>query len=463
VTPSVTLATEAFDCVVIGSGPGGYVAAIRAAQLGLRTAVVERAGVGGRCLHWACIPAKTVLRSADVISEVLEAGQFGVQVGPPHVDFSAISKRRQEVIGTLASGVKGLLAKNKIELVAGEATLSGGRQVHAAGRSLQASTVVVLATGSVRQSIPGVELGGRIIGTEEAWAFEALPHSLAVVGAGASGTEIASAYARLGAKVRLLEIAERVLPTEDADVSAVVLRGLQEQGISVHTSSPVAGVDQTDSGVTFTVDGERVEAEWLVVAAGRRADVADLGLEAYGLALAEDGRIAVDDHLRTAARGVYAIGDLVAGPALAHKASEEGIIAIETAVGNVVPGIDQNLVPRATFCTPNVGSVGLTEAAARAAKFDVVVGKVPYRAVGAGTIIGDRSGLVKIVGDQRYGTVLGAHIVGPRATDLIQEIVNVMAGEVGYPELARTIHGHPTISEALLEAARAADGWLVHG
>jgi len=215
--------------------------------------------------------------------------------------------------------------------------------------------------------------------------------------------------------------------------------------------------------VAFTVDGERVEAEWLVVAAGRRADVAALGLEASGLALAEDGRIAVDDHLRTSARGVYAIGDLVAGPALAHKASEEGIIAVETAAGNVVPGIDHILVPRATFCTPNVGSVGLTEAAARAAKFDVSVGKVPYRAVGAGTIIGDRSGLVKIVGDQRYGTVLGAHIVGPRATDLIQEIVNVMAGEVGYPELARTIHGHPTISEALLEAARAADGWLVHG
>ncbi|HVX22315.1 MAG TPA: dihydrolipoyl dehydrogenase [Acidimicrobiales bacterium] len=455
-------AAEAFDCVVVGSGPGGYVAAIRAAQLGMRTAVVERAGVGGRCLHWACIPAKTVLRSADVVSEIQEAGTFGIQVGPPHVDFSVVAKRRQEVVRTLSSGVGGLLKKNQIEVVTAEATLTADRAVRA-GNRLLAAPAVVLATGSVRTSVPGVALGGRVVGTEEAWSFEALPRSLVVVGAGASGTEIASAYARLGSDVRLVEYADRVLPTEDADVSAVVRRGLQDQGVTVHTSTLVAGVDPAGAGVACTLGEDRVEAEWLVVAAGRRADVAALGLDAAGVALDGTGRIAVDGHLRTSADGVYAIGDLVAGPALAHKASDEGIIAVETAAGNTVPGIDHAVIPRATFCTPNVGSVGITEAAARDAQFDVTVGKVPYRAVGAGTVYGDRSGLVKIVGDRRYGTVLGAHIVGPRATELVQEIVDVMVGEVGYPELARTVHGHPTLSEAILEAARAADGWLVHG
>jgi dihydrolipoamide dehydrogenase len=302
-----------------------------------------------------------------------------------------------------------------------------------------------------------------VIGTEEAWALPELPKSLAVVGAGASGAEIASAYARLGSEVRLFEALGRVLPTEDADISKVAERGLKKQGISVHTGTLVQNVESTESGVSFSFGEERGEADWLVIAAGRGPDVEALGLEAAGVKLDERGLIEVDGALRTSVAGVYAIGDLVAGPALAHKASDEGIIAVEDAAGLQTHPISYIDIPRATFCTPNVGSFGLTEEQAREQGHDVVVGKVQYGAVGAGTVYGDRTGLVKIVGDREYGELLGGHIVGTRATELIQELVNAKLLEGGYPEVARTIHGHPTLSEALMEAARAADGWLIHG
>jgi dihydrolipoamide dehydrogenase len=302
-----------------------------------------------------------------------------------------------------------------------------------------------------------------VIGTEEAWALSELPRSLAVVGAGASGAEIASAYARLGSEVRLFEALGRVLPTEDADISKVAERGLKKQGISVHTGTLVQNVESTDSGVDFSFGEEQGSADWLVIAAGRGPDVEGLGLEAAGVKLDERGLIEVDGALRTSVPGVYAIGDLVAGPALAHKASDEGIIAVEDAAGLTTHPISYIDIPRATFCTPNVGSFGLTEEQAREQGHDVVVGKVQYGAVGAGTVYGDRTGLVKIVGDKQYGELLGGHVVGTRATELIQELVNAKALEGGYPEVARTIHGHPTLSEALMEAARAADGWLIHG
>ena len=453
---------SSYDCVVIGSGPGGYVAAIRAAQLGMKTAVIEKDQVGGRCLNYACIPAKAVLRVADVLAEVKEAGDFGIKVAEPEVDWSGVMARREKVIKTLTGGVAGLFKKNGIELIEGEGALAGSGTVTAGGNQI-AAKAIVLATGSVARSIPGTEFGGRVIGTEDAWALPERPASLAVVGAGASGAEIASAYARLGTTVTLFEALERVLPTEDADISKLVDRGLKRQGITIHTNTFVENIESTESMCRYTHGDTQAEADWLVIATGRGPDVEALGLDNAGVNRGTAGLIEVDGRMRTGAEGVYAIGDLVPGPALAHKASDEGIIAVEDAAGLETHPIEYPDIPRATFCTPNVGSFGLTEAQARDAGHDVVVGKVQYGAVGAGTVYGDRTGLVKIVGDKQYGELLGGHIVGTRATELIQELVNVRALEGGYPEVARIIHGHPTLSEAVMEAGRAADGWLIHG
>jgi dihydrolipoamide dehydrogenase len=456
------MAARTFDCVVIGAGPGGYVAAIRAAQLGMATAVIERGAVGGRCLNVACIPAKAVLRAADILSEVREAGEFGIVVAEPTVDFAALMARREKVVSTLTGGVSGLFKKNKIELITGEATLTDAGTVRVGDDELSAKAII-LATGSVARPVPGIDFGGRVIGTEEAWAFTELPGRLAVLGAGPSGSEIASAYARLGSDTQLFEVLDRVLPTEDEDISKIVARGLSRQGIKVHTGTAIENVSSGKASVSFTAAGEQIEVDWLVLAVGRGPDVASLGLDAAGIALSERGLIDVDGAQRTSRDGVYAIGDLTAGPALAHKASDEGIIAVETAAGLTTHALVHVDIPRATFCAPNVASFGLTEAQAREAGHDVVIGKVPYGAVGAGTIYGDRSGIVKLIGESRYGELLGAHIVGTRATELIQELVNVRALEGGYAEVARIVHGHPTLSEAVLEAARDADGWLIHG
>jgi dihydrolipoamide dehydrogenase len=452
-----------FDCVVIGTGPGGYVAAIRAAQLGMKVAVVEKDKVGGRCLNYACIPAKAVLRSADVLQEIRDAGEFGLRVADPEIDFGAIMERREKVIKTLTGGVAGLFKKNKIEVFEGQGGLTGDGNVRVGDDELEVGKCVVLATGSVPKGLPGTELGGRIIGTEEAWALEEMPGRLAVVGAGASGTEIASAYARLGADVVLLEMLDRVLPAEDADISKIAERGFKKQGIEVVTGTPVENVEAGESGVSFTYGDEKAEVDWLVIAAGRGPDVEGLGLDDAGIERLDNGLIKVDGALRTSRDGVYAIGDLVPGPALAHKASDEGIIAVEDATGEQTHPIEYPDIPRATFCTPNVGSFGLTEEQAKEAGHDVVVGRVQYGAVGAGTVYGDRGGVIKIIGDKKYGEMIGGHIVGTRATELVQELVNAKALEGGYPEVARIVHGHPTLSEAVMEAARATDGWLIHG
>jgi dihydrolipoamide dehydrogenase len=461
------MADNQYDCVVIGSGPGGYVAAIRAAQLGMKTAVIEKDVVGGRCLNVACIPAKAVLRVADVLDEVRDADEFGIKVSEPEVDFDAVGERRKKVIKTLTGGVSGLFKKNKIDYLEGHGTVIGAGTVRLGsskdGDEIDVSKCIVLATGSIAKPIPGTRFGGRVIATEQAWALEKLPAKMVVVGAGASGTEIASAYARLGVKVQLFEALDRVLPTEDADISKLAERGFKKQGIEVHTSTLVENVESHDDRCTFTFGGQDDEAEWLVIAAGRGPDVEGLGLEDAGIRLDENGLVAVDGALRTSVQGIWAIGDLVRGPALAHKASDEGIIAVEDAAGLQTHPIEYVDVPRATFCSPNVASFGLTEEQAREAGHDVTIGKLQYGAVGAGTVYGDRTGLVKIVGDKRYGELLGGHIIGAKATELIQELVNIKVLEGGYPELARIIHGHPTLSEAVMEAGRAADGWLIHG
>jgi len=454
---------SAYDCIVIGSGPGGYVAAIRAAQLGMSTAVIEKDTVGGRCLNYACIPAKAFLRVADVLSEIDDADDFGIEVQGRTVDFGKVFERRQKVVKTLTGGVSGLFKKNKIDFIEGVGSLTKDGNVKVGDTEIEARKAVVLATGSIPKPIPGTEFGGRIIGTEEAWALQDLPRKIAVVGAGASGAEVASAFGRLGTEVLLFEALDRVLPTEDADISKAAARQLAKQNMTIHTGTLVENVKADEDKVSCTFGDQQAEVDYFVIAAGRGPDVEGLGLEEAGVKLDDRGLIAIDGAMRTSAARVYAIGDLTEGPALAHKASDQGVIAVEDAAGLETHPIEYIDIPRATFCTPAVGSFGLTEEQAREQGMDVVVGKVQYGAVGAGTVYGDRTGVIKIIGDKRYGELVGGHIVGSKATELIQELVNAKALEGGYPEVARIVHGHPTLAEGVMEAARAADGWLIHG
>jgi dihydrolipoamide dehydrogenase len=455
--------SASYDCVMIGSGPGGYVAAIRAAQLDMKVAVVERDDVvGGRCLNEACIPAKAMLRVADAYKEVTEAKAFGISVGKVDFDFSGATAHRDKVIKTLTGGVAMLFDKNKIELVKGVGSLTADGNVEVGDDELEAAKVI-LATGSVPKPLLGLEFGGRILDTAAMWLRDEQPKRLAVIGAGASGTEVASAFGRLGTEVMLIEALDQILPLEDKDIARACAREIGKQNVTIVTGANVESAEDTGKAVKLVVDGDAHEFDLLCIAAGRGADTDALGLEAAGVKTDERGLVEVDGALRTSKENVYAIGDIVPGPALAHKASDEGIIAVEDAAGLDTHPIDYPYVPRVTFCMPQVASFGLTEEQAREAGHDVVVGKVPMGAVGAPTVYGDRGGMVKIVGDKRYGEILGGHIVSVKAAELIQELVVARELEGGYPELAHIIHPHPAFAETILEAARATDGWLIHG
>ncbi len=452
---------ESYDVVVIGGGPGGYVAAIRAAQLGRRTAVVERDKPGGRCLNYACIPAKTVLHSAELYDHAVNGADLGIKVDGASIDWAALGARRAKVSETLAGGVKMLWDKNKVQLIEGEATLTADGDVEVGGRTYGAGAVV-LATGSVALPIPGVEFGGRVVDTWGAWSLPERPARMAVVGAGASGAEIASAYGRFGTEVVLIEMLDQILPAEDKDMARVVERAFKKQNITISTGTKVESVDAGESSVKVSYGNSEIEVDYLCIAGGRAPDTEGLNLAAAGVETEDNGKIKVDSHQRTSNPKVYAIGDLVGRKALAHKASEEGVVAVEHASGVETHPIDESLVAGATFCQPQVASVGLTEAQARDAGRDVKVGRFKLGGVGAATVYDDRDGLVKIVADSEYGEILGAHVVGNRACDIISELVDTMALEGGYQELARIVHPHPTISEAVLDAARAVDGWAIH-
>jgi dihydrolipoamide dehydrogenase len=456
-----------YDCVVIGSGPGGYVAAIRAAQLGLKTAVVEKANVGGRCLNEACIPAKAILRVAEVFSEVEHADRFGVQVPDgASVDWKGAARHRDKVVKTLTSGVSMLFDKNKIDLIEGAGMLTdeGNVRIGAAKDGTEIETDrVILATGSVAKPLLGLKFGGRVLDTAKTWLLGERPERLVVIGAGASGTEVASAFGRLGTEVLLLEALDQILPLEDAEIAKAAAREIAKQNVKIVTGAGVESAEAGKDGVKVTYGGETESFDYLCIAAGRAPDVEELGLEEAGIEREESGLVKVDGRLRTSREGVWAIGDMVPGPALAHKASDEGIIAVEDAAGGDPHPIDYRFVPAVTFCHPQVASFGLTEKEARDEGYDVVVGKVPMGAVGAPTVYGDRGGMIKLVGDAKYGELLGGHIVSVKAADLIEELVVAHDLEGGYAELARTIHAHPTFAEAVNEAARATDGWLIHG
>jgi dihydrolipoyl dehydrogenase len=452
---------DSYDVIVIGGGPGGYVAAIRSAQLGRRTAVVEVDKPGGRCLNYACIPAKTLLHSADVYDQATHGEELGIKVSGASLDWKALGARRAKVSDTLAGGVKMLWDKNKVAMIEGRGSLTADGHVKVGDETHEAGAVV-LATGSVALPIPGVEFGDRVVDTWGAWSLPEQPKRIAVVGAGASGAEIASAYGRFGTEVILIEMLDQILPAEDKDMARVVERTFKKQNITVSTGTKVESVDASKSSVKVSYGDAEAEVDYLCIAGGRAPDTESLNLGEAGVETTDGGKIKVDPYQRTSNPKVYAIGDLVGTKALAHKASEEGVVAVEHAAGAETHPVDQNLVAGATFCQPQVASVGMTEAQAKEAGRDIKVGRFKLGGVGAAAVYDDRDGMVKIVADTQYGEILGAHIVGNRACDMISELVDTMALEGGYQELARIVHPHPTMSEAVLDAARAVDGWAIH-
>jgi len=468
------MSDSAFDVVVIGSGPGGYVAAIRAGQLGLRTALVERDPfLGGTCLHRGCIPTKALLENAARYQDLLHAGEFGLRVsGDVEVDWDRVQERKRGVVQQLAGGVKGLLRKQKVEVVTGWGRIEGARAVvvHEGGpegeraRTLETRHIVI-ATGSVPRGIGSAPFDGeRILSSDHVLELAAIPGSLVVVGAGAVGVEFASIYDDFGADVTLVEALPRLLPIEDEEVAIELGKAFRKRGVDVRTGTRLAAAERTGDGVRVTLEGEgagTVEAEKLLVAIGR-APVSDgIGLESVA-AEVDRGYVQVDEWCETAEPGVYAIGDVIPTPWLAHVASMEGVMVVERIAGRDVRPVPYDETPNCTYCDPEVASVGLTEAAARDAGYEVRVGKFPFVASGRAKIAGHPGGFVKIVGDARYDEVLGVHIIGYKATELIAEAGAVLRLEGTVEELIQTIHAHPTLAESVHEAAHDVYGHAIH-
>jgi dihydrolipoamide dehydrogenase len=453
---------DSFDVVVIGGGPGGYVAGIRAGQLGLRAAVVDKApALGGTCLHWGCIPTKAMLHAAEVLETVRHAADFGVKVGSPSIDMAAMHRYKNKVVLKNAKGVEYLLKKNKVAWVKGHGRLAGvgAVEVEEAGgvkRKLSAKHVV-LATGSAVRDLPFAKFDGdRILSSDDILSLEEVPESLVVLGAGAVGVEFASVYARFGSKVTLLELLPRVVPLEDEEISAALAKAFRKRGIDVHADTAVTKVTVGKKSVKLeaTAKGKPLsfEAERVLLAAGRRPVTGDLGLAGTKV-VTEKGFIQVDGYLRTGEPGVYAIGDIVASPLLAHVAHHEGMLAVDHLAGKHVEPMNYDQVPSCTYCDPEVASVGLTEAEAKKRGHDVRTFKFPFAAIAKAAILGETDGFVKIVGDRKHDELLGMHVVGPRATELIGEGVAALRLESTVEELFHAVHAHPTLSEAVGEAA----------
>ncbi len=461
----------AFDLTVIGSGPGGYVAAIRAAQLGLKTAVVEMAPLpGGTCLHWGCIPTKALLQAAEVLESSRHAGRFGVKVTPGELDVPGVQKYKDKVVLTNAKGVEYLLKKGGITMVPGRGKLAGPGKVVVAQADGVTKTITtkftIVATGSVIRGLPGVEFDGKqIISSDHALSLKQIPASMIVLGAGAVGVEFASIYATFGSKVTIVELLPRLIPLEDASLGAELEKAFKKRGLAVHTGTKVEKVvrEKDKVRVTASKDGKPVEleAEMLLVAVGRRPLTEDLGLEALGIKL-DRGFVEVDGFMRTAVPGVWAIGDIVKTQALAHVASHEGIVAVEDAAGQHPHPINYDKVPSCTYCDPEVASIGLSEDEARKRGYDVVVGQFPFSAIGKAKILDDTRGFVKIVSEKKYDEVLGVHIIGPHATELISEATAALNLEATAASLFQAVHAHPTLAEAIGEAALAVHGRAIH-
>ena len=457
--------SQKFDVVVVGTGPGGYVAAIRCAQLGLSVAAVEDDRPGGVCLNWGCIPTKALLRNAEVVNLFQRAVEFGITLSGFQADYAAAIQRSRRVADRMAKGVEFLFRKNKIALFSGRGVLRSATAVEVAGpkgpQALEAKHVI-LAAGSAPRSLPGVTIDeGRVISSNGAVRNEQAPRSLVIIGAGAVGVEFADVYASYGVKVTLLEALPRILPVEDEEVSAQMAKTFSRRGIGVRTGVKVSGVKVAPAGVTVETDGERIEADQVLMAVGRAAKVTSLGLEALGVTV-DRGFVSVSPSMETSVRGLYAVGDMAGGPLLAHKAMAEGVVAAETIAGQHPRPVDYGNVPSCTYARPQVASVGMIEAAARSNGREVAIGRFPFTASGKAVALGETEGFVKVVADKPTGEILGVHIIGPEATEIIHEFAVGRTLEATLEEIVHTIHAHPTLSEAALEATLSALGHAIH-
>ncbi len=464
-------AATKFDLAVIGSGPGGYVAAIRAAQLKMKVAIIERENLGGICLNWGCIPTKALLRSAEVLQLLRRATDFGLKTEGIQADFPAVIKRSRQVAARLSKGVEFLMKKNKIEVFKGLGHIEPNNSVKILddqGKDIAvlAADHTLIATGARPRNLPGLELDGKkIISYREAMTLPALPKSMIIIGAGAIGVEFAYFYQTLGAQVTLVEMLPQILPLEDAETAEIVHKSFQKSGIKIAVGAKVEKVEKTAEGIKVhgsTKDGKQTwEAELCLVAVGVQANSDNLGLEELGVET-EKGFIKTNAGYGTNVTGLYAIGDVIGAPMLAHAASHEGVAAVEGIAGLPVHRLDSSQVPSCTYCQPQVASVGLTEAKAKEKGLAYRVGRFPFSALGKATAIGEREGLVKLIFEQKYGELLGAHIAGPEATELIGELGLAQTHEALAQSIAATVHAHPTLSEAIMEAALDGMGRAVH-
>lgn len=460
-----------YDLIVIGSGPGGYVAAIRASQLGLKTAIVEKENLGGICLNWGCIPTKALLKSAQVFEYLNHAADYGITVNGGKADFEAIVKRSRGVANGMSKGVQFLMKKNKIDVITGTGKLKKGNKVEvtdAAGKKTDYDAKhTILATGARSRELPNIKLDGKkIVGYREAMTLPQLPESMVVMGSGAIGMEFAYFYATLGTKVTVVEFLDNILPREDKEVSKEMERIFKKKGLTILTGTSVESVDTKGKKCVVSIkakDGktDKIECDIVLSAVGITTNLEGIGLEEVGVKT-EKGLVITDDFYKTNVPGVYAIGDIVKGPALAHVASAEGITCVEKIAGKNPEPIDYNNIPSCIYCWPEVASVGLTEEEAKAKGYTLKIGKFPFSASGKASAAGAKDGFVKVIFDAKYGEWLGCHMVGANVTEMVAEVVVARKLETTGHEIIKSIHPHPTMSEAIMEAAAAAYGEVIH-
>jgi len=459
-----------FDLIVIGSGPGGYVAAIRASQLGLKTAIVEKESLGGICLNWGCIPTKALLKSAQVYEYIQHAADYGITVKDASADFDAVVKRSRGVADGMSKGVQFLMKKNKIEVIMGSGRLTKDRKVEVTkadgAKEIHEAKSIILATGGRARELPNIKIDGeKVIEYRKAMSLPKQPKSMVIIGSGAIGVEFAYFYSTMGTKVTIVEFMPRIVPVEDADVSKELEKIYKKKGIDIHTNSSVESVDSKGKTCKVSVKTPTgnitIEADIVLSAAGVVTNLEGIGLEEAGVKQ-DKGKVLVDDFYQTNIPGVYAIGDIVKGPALAHVASAEGIICVEKIAGHHPQPLNYGNIPGCTYCTPEIASVGLTEEAAKAAGYEIKVGKFPFSASGKASAAGAKEGFVKVIYDAKYGEWLGAHMIGANVTEMIAEVVVARNLETTGHEILKSVHPHPTMSEAIMEATAMAYGEVIH-
>ena len=459
-----------YDVIVLGSGPGGYVTAIRASQLGLKTAVIEKESLGGVCLNWGCIPTKALLKSANVYEYINHAEDYGIKVSSHKADFSAVVKRSRSVAEKMSGGVQFLMKKNKIDVIMGTGKVIPGKQIEVTDDKGKTTTYsanqIIIATGAKSRQLPNlVQDGKQIIGYREAMVLPKMPKKMVIVGSGAIGVEFAYFYNAMGVDVTVVEFLPNIVPIEDIDVSKQLEKTFKKKGISIMTNSSVEKVNKSDKGcevIVKTKKGEEsISCDIVLSAIGIQPNIENIGLEETGI-IVDAGKIVVNEFYETNIPGYYAIGDVVAGQALAHVASAEGITCVEKIAGHNPEPIDYNNIPGCTYCSPEIASVGMTEKAAKEAGYELKVGKFPFSASGKASAAGHNDGFIKLIFDAKYGELLGGHMIGANVTEMIAEIVALRKLETTGHELIKTVHPHPTMSEAVMEAAAAAYDEVIH-